>query len=288
MLVAKRFCPGWNPPPEVVGRRIGDDVDQSALEVGRQRRPGRHVTGILPGVVLPGVKPELALRLRDDVELPLEVPGGRVVPEHVPRHVLPPRLPVALLVRVPDHDDPVDDDRGRRIGDGADLLGQPVIRVELVAEVRQQVDRAVVAKARDRTAGLGIQRVQEERRRHDVDPPGAVRPRVGHAFAVVLPHRIRPPLGVGLAEGPQRLAGRRVDGGNGPPLPCHAEELPFGIDRGRAEDHVGAPAVVVSPPDPGHLELLEVVGVDLIQRRIALTLLVATPVAPPALLRQGG
>ncbi len=73
---AEQVVAGAEAAEEVDGRRIGRDVDEPALGIGRHRRPRRHVAGAPPRVVLPGVVPELA-RPRDDVELPQRLAGAR-------------------------------------------------------------------------------------------------------------------------------------------------------------------------------------------------------------------
>ena len=94
---------------EIHGSAVGADVDQPALMVRRDRRPRRDVTGPLPGIVLPRLVAELT-GPRNDMELPLEGAGARIVREDVTRDVLDARLVIALLRRVVDDDDAVDDD----------------------------------------------------------------------------------------------------------------------------------------------------------------------------------
>ena len=273
---AEQVVPRPEPAVVVDGRRVGGDVDDAPLEVGRHRRPRRDVAGPLPRVVLPGVEPELALGLGNDVELPLELPVAQVVAEDVARHVLDAALAVALLVGVADDDGVVDHDGGRRVGDVAQLGVEPAVGVVGVAEARQQVDDPGLGEpgdvhrrpeALDVVAGLGVERVQEERRGHDEDDPPPVDLGVGHALAVGGPHRLLPPLGVGLAVRPQRLAGARVHGHHRAPVAGHGVEDAVDIAGRRPRRVIGVRAVVVAPPDPRDLEVLEVPGVDLVDRR---------------------
>ena len=118
--------------PIIVGRRIRHHVDEPAFRVGRHRRPRRNIPGPLPGIVLPGVEAELALRLRNHVELPEVLSAPGIVGEDVTRHVLIACLAVALLVRVADDHDAVDDDRRRRVRDVANARREAVGRVILV------------------------------------------------------------------------------------------------------------------------------------------------------------
>ena len=130
--------------------------------------------------------------------------------------------------------------------------------------------------------------MEEEAGGDDVDAPLAVHLRVGDTLPVVLAHRVRPPLGVRLAEGPERLAGRGVHRHDGPPVAGHAKELAFGVDRRGAHDRIDVRPEVVTAPDPGHLEMLEVAAVDLVERGIAGAPLVGPPVSPAAVLRRRG
>ena len=102
----------------VVGRRVGGDEDEAALRVGGERRPGRDVPRVRPGVALPGVVAELA-RLGQDVEAPEHASRLGVVAADVPGDVLLALRVVPAVVRVADHDHAVHDDRGRGGGDVA-------------------------------------------------------------------------------------------------------------------------------------------------------------------------
>ncbi len=175
----------------------------------------------------------------------------------------------------------------RRVRDVARVGRQSLGRVVVVTQVGEQVDGPLVTEALDLVPGVRIQRVQHEGGRHDEDPPVAVHLTVGHALAVVLPHRVLPPLGGGLPERPERFAGCRVDRDDGAPLPGHAVQSAVDVDRSRAEDVVGRGSKVVALPYPGDLELLEVGRVDLVERRVVRTPGVTAPVAPLTVLRAG-
>ena len=155
-----------------------------------------------------------------------------------------------------------------------------------VTEIGQEVDRPAGPERLDRKARIGVERVQEETRCHDIDPPGAIDLRVGHTLAVVLPHRIGPALGGRLAERPEGLAGRGVERHHGSTLSRHPEQLALGVDRGRSQDVVDTRSEVIASPDPGHLEFLEVLGVDLIEWCVAGTPGIGTPVTPSTVLGQ--
>ena len=180
----------------------------------------------------------------------LNFPVSRVVGQDVAGHVLDARLVVALLGGVADHDHVVDDDRRRRAGDVAELERDARVRVVRLLglqpglpvrdEILQQVDRAGLREARDRNgpapvrerlAGLGIERVQEERRRGDEDHAAAVDARVGDALAVVGAHRVLEPAGRRLLERPQRLAGGRVERHDGAPRARDGDQHAVDVDR---------------------------------------------------------
>ena len=273
---------------EVVDRgRVGGNVDDPALVVGRHRGPRGHVPRVLPGIVLPRLVPVLA-GARDDVELPPEFAGARVETENVARHVLDARLVVSLLGRIPYHDRPVHHDRRRRGRDVAECARDAVLRVVIRLEtlprgpagnerhqhvhharLREAVDGDGLAEAVDVPPRFGVERVQEEGGRRVVDDPSRVDFPVCDALPVVLPHGAFPARGVGFAVGPQGLAGLGVDGRHGAPLPRHRVQDPVNVGGGRLHLLVDVGAKVVGVPHPGDLEVAEVVRVDLVDGRVA-------------------
>ena len=286
-------------------RGVRDEVDQPQLRVGGGRRPRRHVARPLPGVVVPGLVPELA-GARDRVELPEELAGGGVEAHDVAGNVLDAGLPVAGLVADEHDDHPVDHDGRGGAGDHAQLAGDAVARVvagravqpapPVLDERRNQVEAAGLRKAveRDRTApvlqraaGLGVERPEEEGGAGDEDHPAAVHLGVGHPLAVGLPGRAQVPDALGLAEGPERLARGRIDRHHLPPRRGHRVDDAVDVDRRGAVEVVDVGPEVVAPPDPGHLQIGEVVAVDLVQRRRAGVPRVAAEVAPLAVLGAG-
>ena len=94
--------------------------------------------------------------------------------------------------------------------------------------------------------------------------------------------RIRDPV-VGVVRMPQR--GRRIERRDRTTLPGDGEEPAVRIDRCRAKDIVGRRPEVVAPPEPGLLKVVEVLGVDLVEGRVARAPGVGAPVAP---LAEGG
>ena len=307
---AEQVVAGPEAAEEVDRRRIGRNVDEPALGVGRHRRPRRDVAGPLPRVVLPRLVTELP-GPRNDVELPEVLPAPGVIREDVARDVLDARLVVALLVHVAHHHDAVHDDGRRRGREVAQLTGNALLRVVLetrlrpgcpvLHEIGKHVDHAAPREAGHRharapvlevLARLGVERVQEERGRRVVDDASSVHLRVRDPLPVVVAHAALVPRRVGLAVGPQRLSRCRVDGRDGAPLARHGEEDSIHVDRRRAEDVVDPGPEVVAAPDPRHLELLEIGGVDLVERQVPRVRGITADVAPLAsrgatLLRDG-
>ena len=181
---AEQVVAGPEAAEEVDRRRIGRNVDEPARRIGRHRRPRRHVAGPLPRVVLPRLVAELA-GPRNDVELPQVLAALGVVGEDVARDVLDARLVVALLVHVADDDDAVDDDRRRRGGEVAEFARDALVGVVLVARCQPRAPSPCTRSGSMSTtplagnpgsgtrvpqfvqvlAGLGVERVQEERGR---------------------------------------------------------------------------------------------------------------------------
>ncbi len=295
---------------EVNGRRVGRNVDEPSRRVGRHRRPRRDISGPLPGVVLPCLVAELP-RSRNHVELPEVLPAPGVIGQDIAGDVLDAGLVVPLLVDVAHHDNAIHHDGGRRSREVPELAGDALLGIvretglrpggPVLDEIRKHVDDPAPREAAQRharppvvemLARLGVEGVQEERGRRVVDDPSPVHLAIGDALPVVVAHPPVVPRRVGLAVRPQRLPRRRVDRRDGAPLAGHREQDPIHIDWRRAEDVVHLGTKIVAPPHPRHLQLLEVAGIDLVQRRIPRMRGVAADIAPLAgrgamLLRDG-
>ena len=285
---AEQVVAGPEAAEEVLGGAVGGDVDEPQLGVGRERRPRGDVAGPLPGVVLPGLVAEFA-GPGQHVELPQELAGARVIGEDVAGDVFLPRLVVPLLGGVAHDDYTVDHNRRRGAGDVAPLERDPLVVVVLVPQIVEQIhgpglrealDVHRAAEPLDGLAGVGVQGVQEERGRHHVDDVAPVDVGVGHALAVVLPHRILPAEGLGLHPVPQYLAAGRVGGDHVALLAGDADQLSVNVYGRRARVDV---RIRGSIPDPIDFELLEVRGVDLGQLGVALAAGVAADVGPVTL-----
>ena len=244
----------------VVGRRGQGDVDVAEFLVGREHRPGVGVALPPPGLVAPGFRERLAF-LRDRVEAPLQLAGAHVVGAYVARRV---SLVRDVVVDLGADNHGVADDDGRRAV--RDVRRHPIA----IAEVADQVHHAVVAERRVGLAGRGIDgdELLAEGRDQDafglavgpvLDAAGAAR-QLGRQFAGPATRVVEPEL----------LAGRRVQRGH------------LAVRRGgvhRAADHQGRGRVAAGVvgaleagvgglPAPRHLQLGEVLGVDLVERRV--------------------
>ena len=182
--------------------------------------------------------------------------------------------------------DAVYHDRRRRARDVTDLQGDPLVGIEGMAQVLQQVDRSglgetvyghLAPEALNGLTGMRIESVEEEPGRHHVDDVPAIDVGVGDALTVVLPHRVLPPKGAWLAEGPQRLPRAGVHGDHVATLSGHRNQHPIHIDRRRARQHVSEARSV---PLPGDLEGVEVCGGDLVERGVLLAPHVAADELP--------
>ena len=221
---------------------------------------------------------------RNGVELPLERAGRRVESHDVARHVLDPGLAVAGLVPHQHDHHAVDDNGRRRSGDHAELSRDAVIGVVARSTVLPsspvrherwyQVEAPRIRKAIQRhrrppvlewSAGLGVERPQEERRTRDENHPAAVHLGVGDAFPVGLPGRAEMPDRLGLAKRPERLAGGELNRHHLSPRRGHSVEHAIDVDRGRPVEVIDIGTEIVAPPEPRHFEVTEVVAVDLVQ-----------------------
>ena len=235
------------------------------------------------------------------MELPEILTGLRVVGQDVAGHVLDARLVVTLFRRVADDQHVVDDDRRRRGGDVAKRQGQALRCVigqlgvlpgiPIRDQVLQHVDRAGLRKAADghgaakaleRLARLGVERVQEEARGRDIDHALAVDAAVGHALAVVRAHRIRVTRCLGFLECPQRLAGGRVERHHRAARARCRQQHAVDVDRQRAAVDVADVDAggIGRAPFPRHLQRIEVRGIDLVERGVARRAVASRDVRP--------
>ena len=240
----------------VVGGDLGRQVEVAQLLVDRELRPDAGVAGVAPRLVFPGLDPEV-VSLRHDVEDPEPLAGPRVVSADVAW-------------------------RGRVSGfDGRDDLGHhhvvrndgarhaPHLRAGAV-DVLRQIHVAAVAESVQRDPRLRIER-DEPPVAHVVEDPLliAVGP-PGHPAAGALWPTCRIVFGTRprrRREEPDRLPGGGIDGGH-LAGPGRRIEHAAHHERRRLEVEERPRIGVLGPPAPGHLEIVDVAGVDLIQRGV--------------------
>ena len=252
----------------VDGGAVGRDVDDIVFHIGGNRRPGRNIAGPLPGIVFPGFMAVFA-GPRNHVEFPFEGAAGFVVAENIAGHVFDAGLVVALLGGVAHDYGVVDDYRRRRRSDVAGFQRNALVGVVGMAQIREHIHHAALrktvhrhrlAESLQRCAGCGIKGHEKETGRGHIDHAAAVHFIVGDAFAVVGAHGIFPAARIRQAVAPQRFSAGGVDGDDMTSITrdCiqHAIDIAGG---GASADRAHAGAV----PNPGDLELAEVIGGDL-------------------------
>ena len=289
------------------------------LVVAGEHRPDVGVPRVAPRLVQPGVDAELVGAVRHGVEVPGVLAGPHVPCAHPARHGLLRDPAVGDLGTV---NDLVADDDRRRV-DAVEQRVQVV--AVLAVRPRQPDHRvhhaaAIGAEIGARAAALRLHADDVAVAGPPEDPlvRAAVGP-VGDAALAERPrHRSRPLLVALRIEDPQRLAGRCVDRH---PLRQRRVEVEDpadhqrrGLEAGRARPVTGpvqvggrldegvddslerrrplAPArrrqadpVVDGGPLPGQLQVGEVAGVDLVERRV-LRAANVTSVAPPLAVRR--
>ena len=171
----------------------------------------------------------------------------------------------ALEVRGADDDDVLGDDRR---GVQSDLAGD---RIDRLIVVRLQIDDAVLAEAGGGRTGLGVERDHLIAGR-DVDDARALaagaRP-VGEAAAREQTRRRFAALALVLAVHPLHLAGHRVERDDGAAGAGGGVDGAVDHQRRHLEIELGARAHRVGLEAPRDLELVEVVFVNLIERRVS-------------------
>ena len=231
---------------------------------------------VRPGIVFPGVVAELAGR-RNGVEDPEALAGLDVEAADVALRVrLAPRR-VAGAVRGADDDDVARDDRA---GVQSDLAGD---RIDHLVVVLLEIDDAVLSEVADRNAGLGVERDElvADGDEEDAFVAASVRP-VRDAASRQRPRRRRGALVFVDAVHPQQLAGGGVDGDGVAPRSGGRIEHAVDHERRRLQIEVRPGAEDVGLEAPRDLQLAEVGGIDLIERRVARASEVASIGAPLA------
>ena len=246
----------------VAGGQLDRQIRHIEFFVDRNLSPDAGVARVDPRLLFPRVVPELA-QLRNRVEDPQPLAGLDVEAADVALLVLLALGRTSRHVRGADDDGVLRDD-GRRVE--ADFAGH---RVHHLIVVLLQIDDAVGAEIPHQLARHRVQGHELVARRH-VEHAAivlAVGP-VGEAAARELARRGFAPGPFVLLVHPQHLAGRGVEPDD------RAARAGGDVDHAVGHQRRGFPVVFgsraerVSLEAPGHLELAEVVLVDLIEGRI--------------------
>ena len=257
----------------VVARGAGCRVGDAQFLVAADPGPDVGGAGIGRFGAVPGIESELA-RLGDDVEAPAQGSGARIVAPDHPRRVLPPRPGVGR--RFTDHDRVAAHD-GRRCPE--------VLAARHAAADVEHVGAPAVAEVRVEGAGVRVEGGQPAVAGEEEPPPLSLTP--GHAAADGAAAHVPWLLVLERIVGPQNLAAGGVERGRGqagrdqhPSVAHHRRVLEH---EGRNDALVaGGDPVVDRLPAPGDLELMHVVAVDLVERRVLAAPAVSGVVVPLA------
>ena len=260
----------------VVCRRRRRHVDVAQLRVGREERPDRCVTGELPGAVGPGLRP-CPPSLWNGMEHPAKFARPDVERADVATNVL--LRDERVGHRLPHHDDVTHD--GRR---APPTVARPFL------QAGPEAHAPVVAEGRNLLAGRRVERVQ---------PLAPVRDQP--ALAPVGPVRDATVAGAAVAGGrlvvgalhPDRFAGRRV-----PRLDQtdRVRRVHHTVDhQGRRPVRIGVAQVgddvqnrlIDGGPRPGDAQLIDIVRINLIERRVLCRAVVGAMGAPLSVGRAG-
>ncbi len=246
---------------DVVRGRFDRQVRQPRLLVDRHLRPHAGVAGVVGGIIQPRVGADLTL-LRNRVEDPETLARSHVVSADVALvgFLIARRHPFAE--RRADEDGVLRDDRR---GLNADFT---LHEIDGLIVFRLQIDRTVLAEARDRHAGLRVQRDQAIAHRRIENPLFASVGPIRHATARPLARRPYGALAFVLAVRPELLARRGVDGHDRATAAGGCIEDAFHHQRRRFETTFRSRPEVIGPERPGRFERAEICGGDLIERTV--------------------
>ena len=246
----------------IAGGKLDREIGEPERFVGGHLRPHAGVSGVLGGAVLPGVVTELT-QARNRVKDPSTPSRPNVVSAHIALHVPPALWIRARLVRgAYDHD--ITGHQGRSME--PDGTAQ---RIDLLIEVSHEVDQAVDAELGRAASCLRDERYELIPGRDVQDAPfGAVAP-VGKAAARVPARRGLTPRALVLAVHPDHLTRSGVEGDHGAARARGRVGNAPHHQRRRLKRVLRPGTQKVRFQPPGDLELLEVRGVDLVERRVA-------------------
>ena len=257
----------------VTGGKFDGQIGDAELFVDADLSPRAGIARVRPRVVQPGVVPEFA-RPRDRVKDPEPLARAHVESADVALHVGLPRGNAARFVRGAD-DDNVFGNHRRRVQ--ADLRRH---RIDHLVIVLFQIDEAVFAKRRDAHASLRVERDELISRRHVENSLLASIGPVREAAARELPGRRSGAGAFAFAVHPQLFACFRIERDNRAPAAAGCIQHAVHHQRGALVIEFRPRSEMVGLEPPRHGELAEVVGGDLIERRVARMTLVA-PVGRP-------
>ena len=260
----------------VAGRNLHRQVGDAELFVDGHLRPHAGVAGVFPRAFAPGVVAELAGQ-GNSVENPQPLAGARIVGADIALGVLAAARRGACPMGGADQHHVLGDYRSAVPGDFA------LDRIEVLIRLFLQIDDAVDAEILKRTAGLRI-------KTHQLIPDGHVEDAlVALAVGPVPDTAAREPARRQLRATaffepvhPQQLAGGGVERHGIAMLAGSGVEHAVDHQRRGLQVEVGARAEALGLEPPRHFELLEVGGIDLIERSIAGDAEVPTPRAPLA------
>src|SRR6185503_17684913 len=247
----------------VAGRHLDRQIHHAQFFIDGYLAPHAIVPAVRPRVIEPRVVAVLAA-LRNRVEDPEPLARLHVVAADISLLVgLPLRRNAAAQMRGADDDRVAGDDRGSMQADLA------VDQIHGLVVFELQIDHAVLAEARDRVASLRVER----------DEPVAWRDVDNSLLAAVAPVR-KPASGklarrgvttrpLDFAVDPEHLAGGRIERDDSTARPGRGIDDATRFQRRRFEIELRSGTEVLGLEPPRHLELVEIAGVDLIQRSVA-------------------
>ena len=232
------------------------------LRVRGQRAPDARVARVLGRARRePRVVAELAA-LGDRVERPEQPARAHVEAAHVELDLRLRVRPRADAAGGPDDDDVADDERRRRRA-RFDVVHRP-------AQAAAQVDDAGLAELAHRQPRIRVERPEIEARRHGQHAPLVAALPIGDAAPRRAARRRAKALAVAGAPDPQRLAAAGVDRNDIARRARRRVQHAVDHQRRRLALHLRRRAEVAAVPTPRDLQILDVLRVDLIERRVVL------------------
>ena len=264
--------------------RLNRQIHEPGVFVHSDLRPHADVAVRRPRLLFPRVVAELA-RPRNRVELPQLLAGPSVERARKAFRIVVSRHRRAFAHRRSDDDHVLDDERRRVDANLARL------EIDLLAlafhDAEFQIDDAVLAERRHRRAGLRVQFDEPiaGRHIHNALVALAVSP-VRNAAAGELARRYGGALAFAHAVDPDDFARLAVERHHVAPRAAGGIEHPPNRKRRPLQLVFGESPEIVRLEAPRHLELAEVRGVDLIERRIPRPSDIRRIVRPISILRR--